>query len=182
MNMIRIISGTNRADSNTRKISNEIRNIYSQLNTPCEIIDLKELPEEIFTPLAYSERPKSFEKFSAAIKTADALVIVIPEYNGSFPGVFKYFIDMLDFPESLQEKPCCFVGVAAGMWGALRSIEQLEDIFVYRNAFVFPKSVFINNVNSFLDSSGHIINGEILERLKNQATDFIDFVNRFRKK
>ena len=182
MNMIRIISGTNRADSNTRKISNEIRNIYSQLNTPCEIIDLKELPEEIFTPLAYSERPKSFEKFSAAIKTADALVIVIPEYNGCFPGVFKYFIDMLDFPESLQEKPCCFVGVAAGMWGALRSIEQLEDIFVYRNAFVFPKSVFINNVNSFLDSSGHIINGEILERLKNQATDFIDFVNRFRKK
>ncbi len=180
--MIRIISGTNRAESNTLKISKEIQNIYTQLNIHCEILDLKDLPSEIFTPSAYSQKPRSFEKFSTAIKTADGIVIVIPEYNGSFPGVFKYFIDMLDFPESLQNTPCCFVGVAAGMWGALRSIEQLEDIFIYRNAFVFPKSVFINNVYSVLDSSGRIINNEILERLKNQATDFVDFVNRFRRK
>ena len=49
---------------------------------------------------------------------AAGLHIITPEYNGSFPGVLKYFIDMLKFPESFVEKPVAFTGEAAGLWGA----------------------------------------------------------------
>lgn len=180
--MIRIISGTNRTGSNTRKFAEEVKRIYSRLNVESEIIDLRELPKEIFDESSYAEKPKSFERFSNAIKTADGLVVVVPEYNGSFPGVLKYFIDMLEFPESLARKPACFVGLAAGMWGGLRAVEHLEDIFTYRNALIFPKSVFIPNVYLVLDSNGRLTDDEILERLKNQAADFIDFVRRLTQK
>ena len=40
-----------------------------------------------------------------AVLQAEGLIVVTPEYNGSLPGVLKYFIDMLKFPESFEQRP-----------------------------------------------------------------------------
>jgi len=90
--------------------------------------------------------------------------------------VLKYFIDMLKFPESFERRPVCFVGLAAGMWGAMRSVEQLQQIFGYRNAHLFPERVFIPKVFEVLDDSGEFKDRELLGRLKTQASGFIEFV------
>ena len=102
--------------------------------------------------------------------------MVSPEYNGGIPGVLKYFIDMLKFPESFINRPVCFVGLAAGMWGALRPVEQLQAIFGYRNAFIYPNRVFLPAVNDLLDTKGRLKDAELLDRLKTQANGFVDFV------
>ena len=95
------------------------------------------------------------------------------------PGVLKYFIDMPKFPESFEKRPVCFVGVAAGIWGALRPIEQLELIFGYRNAYLYPERVFLHQINNLLDAQGRLNNAELVGRLKSQAEGFIQFVKRF---
>lgn len=179
---IRIISGTNRSGNNTKKIANEILRIYKDLSVNAEIIDLTELPQEIFTGAAYQEKPAEWRKFQDSVDSADGLVFVVPEYNGSFPGVLKYFIDMLEFPKSLNCKPCCFVGLSAGIWGALRAVEHLQDIFLYRCAYIYPKSVYIPNIYNCLDENGRLTNEEIISRLKIQATSFIDFIGYSGKK
>src|SRR5580704_15261034 len=122
--MIVIISGTNRPGSNTRKITAHVETVYKSLGVPFQLLDLAHLPPEIFWPSSYAEKPAAFKKFTDAILAADGLVVVSPEYNGGIPGVLKYFIDMLPFPESLEHRLVCFVGLSAGMWGALRPIEQ----------------------------------------------------------
>ena len=104
--------------------------------------------------------------------------MVTPEYNGSFPGVLKYFIDMLKFPESFQKRPVCFVGLAAGVWGALRPVEQLQQVFAYRNAHVYPERVFLPRIGGSLDDDGRLKDAELLQRLKAQAEGFVDFVDR----
>jgi NAD(P)H-dependent FMN reductase len=107
-------------------------------------------------------------------------VVVSPEYNGGVPGVLKYFIDMLKFPESFMERPVCFIGLSAGMWGALRPIEQLQAIFGYRNAFVYPNRIFLPTIGDLLDDTGRLKDVEIAERLKSQAGGFIDFVEKLK--
>jgi NAD(P)H-dependent FMN reductase len=109
------------------------------------------LPPEIFSPTSYAEKPRAFQPFAEAVLNAAGLHVVSPEYNGAIPGVLKYFIDMLKFPESFSNRPVCFVGLAAGMWGALRPVEQLQAIFGYRNAFIYPDRVFLPTVNDRLD-------------------------------
>jgi NAD(P)H-dependent FMN reductase len=96
------------------------------------------------------------------------------------PGVLKYFIDMLKFPESFIHRPVCFVGLAAGMWGALRPVEQLQSIFGYRNAYLYPDRVFLPNIGDLLDDSGRLKDSELLERLNNQVTGFVEFVERLK--
>jgi NAD(P)H-dependent FMN reductase len=102
--------------------------------------------------------------------------VVTPEYNGSFPGVLKLFIDMLSFPDSLENKPVAFTGLAAGMWGGLRPVEQLQMVFAYRNAHAFPQRVFIPGVHGVLDAEGGFNDGELRQRLESQAEGFVTFV------
>ena len=122
--MITLIVGTNRPGSNSRKVARHVEEIYAGLKVPLHVLDLAQLPSEIFSPSSYAEKPKSFQPFAEAVLKSDGLHLVSPEYNGSLPGVLKYFIDMLKFPESFEKRPVCFVGVAAGIWGALRPVEN----------------------------------------------------------
>jgi NAD(P)H-dependent FMN reductase len=180
--MIEIIVGTNRPGSNTRKVARHVEEIYSSLRVPYHVLDLAAMPQEIFSPTSYGEKPKSFHPFAEAILRSSGLHVVTPEYNGGMPGVLKYFIDMLKFPESFINRPVCFVGVAAGLWGALRPIEQLQGIFGYRNAFIYPERVFLPQVNSLLDENGRLKSDELIGRLKTQVEGFVDFVERLQRK
>jgi NAD(P)H-dependent FMN reductase len=174
--MLTLIVGTNRPGSNTRKVARHVEEIYAQLKVPLRVLDLAQLPPEIFSPTSYAEKPKSFQPFAEAVLQAEGLHVVTPEYNGSVPGVMKYFIDMLKFPESFERRPVCFTGLSAGMWGALRPVEQLQAIFGYRNAYVYPERVFMPGINNLLDDNGRIKDAELLERLRAQAEGFVGFV------
>ncbi len=178
--MITLIIGTNRPGSNTRKVAAEIEAIYAGLQVPLHVLDLAKLPPEIFSPASYAEKPKSFQPFADAVLQSAGLHVVTPEYNGSVPGVLKYFIDMLKFPESFEQRPVCFTGLAAGMWGALRPVEQLQAIFGYRNAHVFPGRVFLPQIYDQLDDAGKIKDAELLARLKAQAEGFAGFVEKLK--
>jgi chromate reductase, NAD(P)H dehydrogenase (quinone) len=178
--VITLIAGTNRPGSRTRRIAAQLEAIYGELRVPIRLLDLADLPAEIFAPTAYAAKPGSFQPFADAVLQSSGLHLVTPEYNGSVPGVLKYFIDMLKFPESFEHRPVCFVGLAAGAWGALRPVEQLQQIFGYRNAFVFPERVFLPHVGDLLDDQGRLNDPEILERLREQAAGFIDFVQRLK--
>ena len=180
--MIVIISGTNRQESNTRKVTTHVESVYQSLGVEYQLLDLATMPPEIFSPASYGTKPVAFAKFTDAILAADGVVIVTPEYNGGVPGILKYFIDMLPFPESFDHRPVCFVGLSAGIWGALRPIEQLQAIFGYRNAFNYPERVFISSVHKALDASGKFTDPELTGRLAKQAEGFVSFVEKLRGK
>jgi chromate reductase, NAD(P)H dehydrogenase (quinone) len=177
--MIALIIGTNRPDSNTRKVARHLEEIYAELKVPLNVLDLAQLPPEIFLPAAYAEKPASFQPFADAVLRAAGLHVVMPEYNGGIPGVLKYFIDMLKFPESFEHRPVCVTGLAAGVWGALRPVEQLQAIFAYRNAYLFPERVFLPQIHNLLDADGRLTDAGLLKRLRTQAQGFVQFVDRF---
>lgn len=180
--MIVIISGTNRPGSNTRKVTTNIESVYAALGVPFQVLDLMQLPPEIILPSAYEQKPAAFRKFADAVLAADGVVLVTPEYNGGIPGILKYFIDMLPFPESFEYRPVCFVGVAAGIWGALRPVEQLQAILGYRNAYIYPERVFMPGVHKLLHESGQLKEPDMKVRLEKQAMGFIGFVESLRSK
>jgi hypothetical protein len=68
-----MVVGTNRPGSNTRKIASQIEEIYRELNTPLKVLDLANLPQEIFNPSSYAEKPVSFKPFSEGILQSSGL-------------------------------------------------------------------------------------------------------------
>ncbi len=174
-----IISGTNRPHSNAMKITRVLEREYRTLGAPANAYNLTDLPREIFEPSSYAKKPESFVGIQQQVLASRGLHIVVPEYNGSFPGALKYFIDMLKFPESFDRKPVAFVGESAGMWGAMRAVEQLQMVFGYRNAHSYPDRVFITGVTTKLDAEGNLTDAAIADRLKQQVAGFVKFTEHF---
>jgi NAD(P)H-dependent FMN reductase len=176
--MITVIAGTNRPGSNTLKIANLVLGVLHDGNEEAILLDLAELPAEIFGGSGYAEKPPGFARFQEVVLATQGVLTVVPEYNGSFPGVLKYFIDMLQFPESLYEKPAAFIGLSSGPWGGLRAVEQLEMIFQYRHAHLFGRRVFLPRISTVLDGEGNLSDPEIERRLQDTVAGFAQFCRR----
>jgi chromate reductase len=169
---IYLICGTNRPNSTTQRVTRRVEQHYHEAKIRCEFLGLDSLPLEIYSPAAYALKPAAFEPFQQKVLDAAGLHIVLPEYNGSFPGALKYFIDMLRSPGSFEHKPVALVGLASGLWGGLRAVEQLQMIFGYRNAHIFPDRVFIPGVSQKFLKDGTIADPAIDQRLQKQAAEF----------
>lgn len=175
--MIQVISGTNRAGSNSRKVAESVVASYGRQGIEAGLLDMAELPAEAFSGLAYKDKPDALvERFIDPVLESDGLHVVVPEYNGSFPGVLKYFIDLLPFPESFECRPVAFIGLAAGAYGGLRPVEQLQMVFAYRNAYLYNRRIFMPSVYGLLASDGGFADADMQRRVDEQAAGFAAFV------
>lgn len=179
---ILLISGTNRPGSTTLRVTRRLEELYAAAAIRAELFNLEDLPMEMFHPDAYKTKPPALRAIQAKVLDAAGLHLVLPEYNGSFPGVLKYFIDLLKFPESFDRKPVAFVGVTSGSYGALRAVEQMQMVFGYRNAHLYPERVFISAVTSKFTPEGALTDAAVDERLTRQVQGFGQFCGLFSRK
>lgn len=158
-----IISGTNRKGSLTRKVSFYLQKVYQSFGETIEIIDLENLPLEKLNGDLYGQvLPPPFSDLQKKLLEADGFHLVCPEYNGSMPGALKLFIDYWKYPETFEHRPVAFIGLG-GRFGGLRPVEHLQQIFGYRNSFIYPDRVFFMNVYKIFD--GVEIKDEMLQKL-----------------
>ena len=80
------------------------------------------------------------------------LFFVIPEYNGSFPGIFKAFIDASDIRSSFHGKKVCLIGVSDGRAGNLRGMDHLTNICGHMKMNVLNLKIPISSVGSLIDT------------------------------
>lgn len=170
-----IVSGTNRPGSNAIVVARLLLRIYERAALPAALFDLVDLPIELLAPEAYEHKPAPFEPVRDAVVAARGLHIVVPEYTGSFPGVLKLFLDHLKYPESFEHKPVAFVGESSGRFGGLRAVEQLQHVFGYRNAYVFPDRVFIPSIDGELEANDGEPGAAVQSRLERQVRGFAGF-------
>lgn len=173
---LKIISGTDRPNSNALRISTYIQQQYKEEGINASIIDLQDFPIRQVKGGKYGKELPEVDAFVNQAVETDGLVIVCPEYNGGYPGILKLFIDYLPFPQSLDKKPIAIVGEASGAFGALRAVEQLQQVVGYRNAHVFPERVFISRVQENFDDEKGIKDEFQQELLESQIARFPQYI------
>ena len=117
--MITIVVGTNRRDSKSQMIALQYQQILKDKLKECEILNLQKLPSDYIISALYENvgKNKEFNEIREQMNETKKFVFVIPEYNGSFPGVLKAFIDGLDRAKALTNKKCALVGLSSGDQG-----------------------------------------------------------------
>ena len=178
--MIVVISGTNRPGAKTLEVAQIVDGMLREAGHDTQLLDLGQLPDSLFSRTAYAEKPAEFQPFQRAILEADGIVTVVPEYNGSFPGALKYFVDMLSFPDSLEDKPTTFVGLSAGRWGALRAVEQLKMVYQYRHAHIYGRCCYLPSIGSLLGDDGQMVDADAEARLRATVLGFTEFCNQLK--
>ena len=173
--MITIISGTNRASSNTLKIAKYYQKELNKKGLETTLLDLQDLPENIIASDLYGKRSEAFQHIQDLVTQTTKFLFVIPEYNGSFPGVLKTFIDACAFPESFYDKKACLVGISSGKYGNIRGIEHFNGVCAYLHLNVMPLRLHIANIKTELDENDQLIKEDTLKFVGQQLDKFVKY-------
>jgi len=123
-----------------------------------EVIDIGELK----LPVDDAGEAIKDLRFSAAMERADAIVIVSPEYNHSFPGLLKHVLD-----SCLKEyihKAAGIVGVSAGVFGGARAIEHFQPVLRELGLVSIFWDVNFGTVDKVFDASGELLDQAYIGR------------------
>lgn len=170
-----IVSSTNRPNSNTAKISEYYHKILKGKGIESEILYLTDLPETIIKTDLFGQRSEAFQSIQDKITEADKFIFVAPEYNGSFPGILKLFIDCCKFPDSFYDKKVALVGHSTGKYGNIRGIDHLTGICNYMNLHVMPLKIHIPYIHTELNEDGDFFKDDTLKFTNQQIEKFIKF-------
>lgn len=176
MDKIIIVCGTNRNDSVSYQISRLYQAELNKKNCPNELIDLSDLPNDFAFTALYEQAGKNedFNHFRELMAKTKKFVFVVPEYNGSFPGVLKTFIDGLKFPDSFKGKKCAMVGISSGIQGAGLALSHLTDIFHYCGMEVLSLKPKFSHIEKNFDGK-NITNPLYSQLLEEQMDKLITF-------
>lgn len=156
---IPVILGTTRkgrmSEHAARFVLGELK---KQKDVVTELIDIRTLA----LPVDDAGEAVKDSRFSARMNEADALVIVTPEYNHSFPGLLKHVLD-----SCLKEyihKAVGIVGVSAGIFGGARVIEHFQPVLRELGLVCIFWDVNFGNVHKVFDGSGKLLDEAYVRR------------------
>lgn len=180
--MITVISGSNRKNGDAFQIASYYTSLLqSKTNEEIRLLNLQAIPHDWFHPDMYEEATQSRSIATLQddyILPARSFVFVVPEYNGSFPGVLKLFIDacsIRQYKSNFGGKKVALVGFASGRSGNLRGLDHLTGILNHLGAIIYPEKVHITSLPTLKDSMGNIADGKTLEVLERQVNGFLAF-------
>lgn len=175
--MISIVVGTNRKNSMSTKIAHYYKSILEQYYSgPIDLVDLVELPANFAGTALYDNNGDNeiFNNLRERVQSAEKLVFVVPEYNGSFPGVLKAFIDGLKYPQGVRDKKGALIGVSSGVQGGLIAMSHLTDIFNYLGMHVLALKPKLAGIEKHWDGE-KITNTLYNTLLHQQAEKLVSF-------
>jgi len=161
--MITIISGTNRANSLTAKFAEQYGSLLSQ-HEACLLFTLADLPVEVLNLDVYEKGKKSQKIIELQEKyffNAEKFVFVFPEYNGSFPGILKVLIDVLDPKLCFGGKKAGLIGLATGRAGNLRGLDHMTSVLNHMNTSVMPYLLPVSRVQFEFEEDGTFKEGTL---------------------
>ncbi len=129
---VKIVLGSTRQGRTSERIGLVLEQLLAKrADVAVEILDIKDFN----LPFLYEETPPAsrekitdpaIQKWSEAVASGDAYIMVVPEYNSGYPGVLKNAMDILY--KEWNNKPVAFVGYSGGDSGGANAIAQLRTV------------------------------------------------------
>lgn len=175
MYSITIISATNRHQSHTEKIADYYLSVLKSKGINADLLSLKDLPDDFLNTDLYGKRSQAFQTIiDTYIDQQTKFIFIVPEYNGSFAGVLKVFLDAVS-PRLWADNKACLIGVSTGRAGNLRGMEHLTNILNYLKVNVYYNKLPISRVDSVLNPDGQIHDPETQKAIDWQLEGFLKF-------
>lgn len=174
MKQIVVFSCTNRPNSYTSKVSNAYANILKSLGYEAKLLDFNDLPEKIAFSETFNRRSEAFEKLiDEYVRNQNKFIFISPEYNGSYPGILKVFLDSVP-PREWLNKNACLVGVSNGRAGNLRGMDHLTGVLNYLKMHVYHNKLPISSIDKMISDSSEFLNEDQTKVCVAQVKGFLE--------
>jgi chromate reductase len=148
-----------------------------------DIFDLAGIPP--FNQDDERNPPARVAELKRSIRAADAILLVTPEYNYSFPGVLKNAIDWASRPygdNAWDGKPVAVMGASAGNLGTSRAQYHLRQVFVFLNMHAVNKpEVMISGAAERFDDQGNLKDESTRKHIRNLLESLVEWAQQLER-
>ena len=170
---IEILSGSPRVNSLTRRVALHLKNwIKENSSHEVDIIDLKDwnLPPVQTVFVSSEKTPEEYKPLAERIFSADAFLLVTPEYNGSYSPALKNLLD--HFPKQ-HHKPFGIATASPGGLGGIRAAQQLLLLVPALFGICSPYMLVVPAVDKKFSPDGDLLEESFQNSVHNFITEFL---------
>jgi len=157
---IPVILGTSRKGRASENVANFVfSEVKKREGVETELIDIRNL----HLPMDDAGEAIKDPQFSATVERADGLILVVPEYNHGYPGLFKHALD-----SNLKEyihKAVGVCGVSAGGFGGTRVIENLLPVLRELGLVTIFWDGNFSGAQKLFDADGKLLDQSYVSRI-----------------
>jgi len=177
-----VILGSVRRGRMSERVATFVMNrLAAADNIAAELVDLRTLDLPIMEERLgrIDPPPAGVPELGTSIASADALIIVSPEYNHGYPGVLKNALDY--FYAQYKRTPVALVTVSAGGHGGVNCWAQLVTVFAQLGAIVLPQTISVSKVEQSFEADGTAIDTAYIKRTDGMITELAWLARRLNK-
>ncbi len=155
MKTIAIISPSVRRGRNSHRVALYFKRYLEENKlASAELLDLKEYNFPLFDErLRHQHDPApAVLQFAEKIRSADGVIIIVPEYNGGYPASLKNVIDLLT--DEWRRKPVAIATVSDGTFGGMQVITSLQFTLWKIRAWTVPAMFPVPKITETFDENG----------------------------
>jgi len=177
---VAVIVGSLRKESFNRKMAHALMDLAPE-HLRCAIQEIGDLPM-YNQDLETASPPAAWQSFRDAIRGADALLFVTPEYNRSLPGGLKNAIDVGSRPighSVWSGRPGGVISVTSGMLGALAGNQALRQALTGVNVPTLPHpEIYVGQAATLFDAAGKLTSDSTRELLQKYMNAYVHWIER----
>jgi len=176
---ISIALGSTRIGRNSPRVARALRQELNKKGIDVQLIDLKDWPIHQFDERV-NQLPDAqgvLSDMAKAIKTSDSLILVTPEYNGSYSGSLKNFVDCFS-KEEFAGKPIGVATVSTGKMGGIRAAYHLQQVVLGIGGYPISQMLLTAEVLKNTDEEGTIQTEHYQAQMDRFLNAFLDFTGR----
>ncbi|MEX1267614.1 MAG: NADPH-dependent FMN reductase [Balneolaceae bacterium] len=171
---IAILLGSVRMGRQTHKAAYYLADKLENRNIEADLLDLAEIPLPVMGGQANeTETEENISIISSLLNDADALILVTPEYHGSFSGVLKNALD--HFTPEFRKKPVGVVAASAGRMAGINASTQLQHVILSMGAYPMPLKLLVPGIHEAFDEEFIPRNEKIVTSAEKFLDEFIWF-------
>lgn len=106
----------------------------------------------------------------AQLKEADAVILVSPEYHGSFSGVLKNALDF--YWAEFKKKPIGVVTTGSGRMGGINASSQMQHVVLSLGAFPLPTKLLIPEIQHAFNEQNEPLREDIIRNTERFLNEF----------
>jgi chromate reductase len=163
-----VLVGSLSKDSINRQLFNALVRLAPKASLELHEIPIASLP--VYNHDLDEDYPQEAKDLKSGVESADAVILVTPEYNRSIPGALKNAIDWASRPwgrNSFAGKPSAVIGTSPGSIGTAVAQQHLRGIlsFLASPELAQPEA-YIQTVPGLFTSSGEIADESLTQFLQ----------------
>ncbi len=152
----------------TLRVAKHYYKVFSEMTEDVQLLSLQNIN-------VWERGNDMLEVENKYLAPANKLVLILPEYNGSIPGIFKLMMDNSNNKKCWWHKKAMLVGLADGRAGNARGLDHVTNMLHYLKVNVYYNKIPLSRINDEIDNEGNLLKPMTDKVIREQVAGFIQY-------